>query len=182
MERLEKYLNSLDFEYVITYSGLRGEKFEHLEIENKKEIQKLEKEIESARFIQKPKLNKKVKALKTEIDLYESRLIDTNGIKHKSTESIKKIESNDLILNEIFKLLKRKIEGQTFVMCMPIYRDSIVFYNASNSIIGILHICFGCYSIIDENENSFDYDSSVIPELREFFLKFGHEIEKKSKR
>ena len=75
MKNLSKYIKSLNFEYAISYSGLRGEKFMKLEGENKKKISTIEKEIESARFMEKPKLAKEIEDLGKEVNIYNSPLL-----------------------------------------------------------------------------------------------------------
>ncbi|MFK7799010.1 MAG: hypothetical protein AB8E82_16270 [Aureispira sp.] len=106
MENLSNYIQSLNFEYAISYSGLRGEKFVNLEKENKEKIKKIEKEVESARFMQIPKLTKKIEALKAEINPYNSRVINKNGELHKSTKMIRKFEKDSEELKSVFKILK----------------------------------------------------------------------------
>lgn len=72
MKNISNYVTNLNFEYAVSYSGLRGEIFQDLEAKNKKEIKRIKKEIESARFKQIPKLNKEIKALEDEINIYNS--------------------------------------------------------------------------------------------------------------
>ena len=145
MENLSKYIKSLNFEYAISYSGLRGEKFINLEEENNKEIKGIEKEIESARFMQVPKLNKKIDALKAEINPYNSRVINKNGQLHKSAKVICKFEKDSEELRSIFEILKSNFDKQVFAMCPPVLRDAIVFYSKEEKIVGILQMCFSCW-------------------------------------
>lgn len=72
MKNLSKYIKSLNFEYAISYSGIRGESFINFEEENKKKISRIEKEFESAGFIEKPKLNKEIQDLEKEVNIYNS--------------------------------------------------------------------------------------------------------------
>lgn len=177
MKNLSKYIKSLNFEYAISYSGLRGEKFIKLEEESKKKISRIEKEIESAKFMEKPKLNKEIKGLKKEINIYNSRIVTKRGEIHKSTSQIHKFEKDDKEIKEIFEILNSKFEEQYVGMCTPIFRDAIVFYSKEEEIKGILQMCFSCSWIKNENEEDFEVDHKIFPKLMNQLIKLGHKIE-----
>lgn len=177
MKNLIKYIKSLDFEYAISYSGLRGEKFTKLEEENKKKTNRLEKEIESSRLTEKSELTKEIEDLKKEVDIYNSRIITNKGISHKSTLQIHKFRKDDKEIHEIFEILNSKFEEQHFWMCPPIFRDAIVFYSEDGEIKGILQMCFSCSWIKNENEEDFQVDYKIFPRLMNLLIKLGHNIE-----
>jgi len=177
MKNLSDYINSLNFEYAISYSGLRGKKFINLEIENKEEIIKMEKKIESARFMQKPKLNKKIEELKAEINPYNSRVINKKGELHKSAKIVHKFEKDSEEIKSIFKILKSKFDEQAFTMCPPALRDSIAFYSKENKIVGILQMCFSCFWMKNENEENLEVDHKIFPILKDKLIQIGHQIE-----
>lgn len=177
MENLSNYIQRLNFEYAISYSGLRGENFINLEKENREEIKKIEKELESARFMQIPKLNKKIEALKTEINPYNSRVINKNGELHKSAKIIRKFEKGSEELKSILNILKSNFDEQVFAMCSPVLRDSIVFYSKEDEIVGILQMCFSCWWMKNENEEDFEVDQKIFPLLKEKLIQLGHQIE-----
>ncbi len=179
MNNLSSYIQSLNFEYAISYSGLRGEKFINLEIENQEKIKQIEKEIESARFMQKPKLIENIENLKDEIGLYNSLLINKKGEFHRSTEIVCKFKKDDKELKSILVVLKSKfqIQKQVAVSGPSIYRDSIAFYSKEDRIVGILQICFKCWRIKNENEEIFEVDPNIYPILKEKLIQIGHQIE-----
>ena len=177
MKNLSKYIKSLNFEYAISYSGLRGEKFTKLEEESKKKIGGIEKEIESARFMEKPKPNKEIKDLEKEVNIYNSRIATNRGEIHKSTSQIHKFEKDDKEIKEILEILNSKFEEQHFWMCPPIFRDAIVFYSKEEEIKGILQMCFSCSWIKNENEEDFKVDHKIFPRLINQLIKLGHKIE-----
>jgi len=177
MEKLSNYIQGLSFEYAISYSGLRGEKFIHLEKETEEEIKKIEKEIESARFMQIPKLNKKIEALKAETNIYNSRIINEHGELHKSAMMIHRFEKDSQELQSIVKILSSNFEEQLFVMCPPVFRDSIVFYSKEDKIMGILQMCFSCWWMKNEKEEDLEVDHNIFPLLKEKLIQLGHQIE-----
>lgn len=177
MKDLNKYLKTLNFEYAISYSGLRGEIFERLEIRNRQKIKDIKKEIESARFMQIPKLREKIKDLDSEINIYNSRIIKKDKKLHDSTIQIRRFEQKDKDLKEIIEILNTEYTEQHAWMCPPIYRDAIVFYSKENEIIGILQICFSCRSIKNENEESVEVDYKIFEKLKSKLIQIGHQIE-----
>lgn len=177
MKKLTEFIQNLNFEYSISYSGLRGEKFLSLEIENKKEIEQIEKEIESARFMQKTRLKNRIEYLETEINAYNSRIINKDGKLHKSTEIVRKFEKSSEDIKSIFKILNFKFEEQAFTMCPLIRRDSIAFYSNEDKIVGILQMCFSCWWIKNENEEDFEVDHKIFPVFKEKLIELGHQIE-----
>jgi len=179
MKNLKNYIERLNFEYAISYSGLRGNKFKNLVVENKKEIRIIEKRIESARLMQKVKLSKRIAELEKEINLHNSRVINKNGKFHKSTLRIHRFEKGNKDIESILKILNSKFEEQVSAICPPILRDSIVFYSDKDDILGILQICFSCFRIKNENEEDFEVDHRIYPLLKEKLIQIGHQIENK---
>ena len=167
----------MNFEYAISYSGLREQEFELLEKLNQAQIKKIEKEIRSARFVEKSKLKIKAEALKNEIDIVNSRVIDKNGTFHKSTKLIRRFKIDDLELKKLLGILQTKFKEQYIWMCAPIYRNALVFYSKKGEISGILQICFSCESIKNENEEDFEVDLNIFPILKNELIKIGHNIE-----
>lgn len=178
MKKLSTYLKQLDFEYAISYSGLRGKAFELLYEEHTEQIKKLEKELEGARYMEQSKLNKKIKLLESEIDTANARIINQAGALHQSTKQIHTFQKDDKAIKSIFEILHTKFEEQHYWMCAPIFRDAIVFYSKEGNICGILHICFSCDWMINEKEEDLEIDHSIFPRLKEELIKLGHTIER----
>lgn len=181
MSNLTEYLQNLQFEYAITYSGLRGEKFEELKNINKAKIKKIEEEIKSARYMPGLKMRKEINRLEKEMDIYNSRLINKKGETHLSAQKIHKFDQNDKELVDIFEILNLKVKEQVVVACPPIFRDSIVFYSKKNEILGILHFCFSCFNIRNENGESYLIDLRAYDKIKKILIKFGHPINEISK-
>ena len=176
MKKLTEYIQNLRFAYAISYSGLRGEKFEGLVNKNKAKIQQIEKQIESARFMQIPKLKKEIKILNDEINIHNSRVIKKNGEFHNSAQQIHRFEKGSQELRTIFEILNSKNEAQVAVTCTPVFRDSIVFYSKEDTIIGILQICFSCARITNENEEALNVNYKIFEILKKQLILIGHPI------
>ena len=177
MKNISNYVTNLNFEYAVSYSGLRGEIFQDLEGKNKKEIKRIKKEIESARFMQISKLNKEIKVLEDEINIYNSHIININGGLHKSASKVYRFQKEDNEIKSILEILNTKFEEQMFWMCSPIYRDAIVFYSKEDKIVGILQICFSCSWIKNEKDEDLEVDHKIFPLLKNKLIAIGHPIE-----
>lgn len=64
------------------------------------------------------------------------------------------------------------------MMCPPIFRDAIVFYDKEDTIVGILQICFSCWWIKNEEEEDLTADQKIFPMLQDKLMQIGHLIEK----
>jgi len=177
MKNLSNYIQTLDFEYAISYSGFRGEKFIHLREENQDKIQQIKQEIKSARLMESLKLKKKIDILSQEINDRNSRIINQEGTLHKSAISVHRFEKGDEEIKSIFRILKTKLKEQCVTICAPVYRDALVFYSKKGNIVGILQICFSCFRIEDENRIDFEVDHKIYSKLKKELIQLGHQIE-----
>ena len=177
MKKLNEYVENLDFDYAISYSGLRGEKFKALEEINKAEIIKIKKEVFSARYMEKAKLKKQIEIIENEINVYNSRITNINGEFHKSCEAVHRFEKDDEDITAILEILNHKFKETVVALCVPIFRDSIVFYSKRNEINGVIQICFGCNYMRDENEATLEVDHKIYRMLKNKLIQLGHKIE-----
>ena len=177
MTELREYWKSLNFEYLKTYSGLRGEKFEKFKEENEIKIKQLKEELKTARFMQQPRINAKIQELQNETNLHNSRIIDKNEILHPSTIEVSKLNRNSSFANSLDRILNQKCNMEIATGCIPIFRDTLVFFSAKDEIVGILQICFECASIRNENEETLKVDIDIYPKLKSLLRKIGHQID-----
>ncbi|MFK7971702.1 MAG: hypothetical protein AB8F95_15150 [Bacteroidia bacterium] len=177
MKSLAQYIKKLPFEYAVSFSGLRGEPFFTLQKEISLQIEVLESEYDKARYMDKQGLRYRITKLKKEIDIFDARIITLDGTLHKSAQAIHRFDKRSKELKTIVKILKTKCKEQWITLCIPEYRDAIAFYSKEGKIIDILHICFGCISIINEYGDVFEVDQSVFPKLYTELKQVGHEIQ-----
>lgn len=144
LKNLSKYLENLEFDYTVTYSGLRGDRF---------------------------------KSLEQEINPYTARIVSREGDLLASAEAVRQLPAEDPDLNRILDILRSDFEDQLFFLCAQVFRDAIVFYSKEGKVKGILHICFSCNWIKDENDEDFEVDYKVFAQLKSEFIRLGHEIE-----
>ena len=177
MKNLNKYWQEINFDYLKTYSGLRGEKLEVLEQEIEEKVNQLKEDLKTARFMQKPKINKKIRDFKNEVDLYNSRIVDKNEVFHKTTIEITRKEKSAIFVKNLGAILNEECEIDVVAACLPVFRDAIVFYSNKDEIRGILQICFGCAAIKNENEERIIADYKSFDKLANLLKEVGHPIE-----
>jgi len=175
---LREYWKSLNFEYLKTYSGLRGEKFEKLIEENELKIEQLKEELKTARYMQQPKINAKIQELQNEIYSSNARIIDIHGNLHDSTVEISTKKSTNDFVKILAKTLLQKPKNEFALACAPVFRDAIVFYSDKDKIIGILQICFSCVAIENENKERLRTDLHTFSKLEILLKEVGHPIKK----
>ena len=176
-ENLKTYLQKINFGYVKTFSGLRGDKFAKLEAETKTKIKALEQDLTTARYMQKARIQAEIKRLTNLICPENNLLIDTQGVLHPSATEILHVKYSDHIVKRIFEILAMDYEDQGLFLCIPVYRDAVVFYSSDDQIQGIIHICFECYTMINEDIQEFDVNMDIYPLLKSLLTELGHEID-----
>ena len=174
MNKIKEYWESLNFDYIKTYAGLRGKEFEQLKAKNEKEILALRDRILDE---DKAEVKREMSRLRAEIDLTKARLINKEGLQHVTTKEISKIASTNKILDKLYRIVTAEIQEEVFTRCSPVYRDSIVFYSRDNQIIGILHFCFDCIKVLNEKEEKFEIDYDSYDDLKIHLNMLGHKIE-----
>ena len=92
----------------------------------------------------------------------------------------KKLYVSKLVLSltsSVFdQMLNSNFKEQAFARCLPVLRDSIVFYSKEDKIVGILQICFSCWWIKNEEEEDFEVDYKIFPILKDKLIQIGHRI------
>lgn len=177
MKPLSDYITDLDFDYVISYSGIRNELFDQFKRDTQGRIRQLERELESARYMEKPKLSAEINKLKNSSEKFNILIIDQNGKLHPSAEAIERFESSDDRLKEILEILNRPLTQSVVSGCMAVYRDALAFYSKVGEIKGILHVCFECCWMKNEKEEILEADISTYELLQAKLIDVGHNIE-----
>lgn len=109
------------------------------------------------------------------ISWYDNRITDLNGNLNSSSEKISLLQrAQDMIkLNHI---LETEVTNLPSWMCLPIYRDAIVFYNKTGEIISALNVCFECSYMENDKGININADESTYGLLKSFLTSKGHKI------
>ena len=95
---------------------------------------------------------------------------------HKSAKKTNSFEFNSAFVTELKKILSIPFKKSLTTLCVPVYRDAIVFYSDKDEIISVLQICFSCHHLITEKREWIKADDRVFFELSELMKKHGHLI------
>jgi hypothetical protein len=177
MKNLSIYITHLNFEYAISYSGLRAAEFEQLKKINTSKIKEITAEIKTSGWMKKSNLQAQIDHLAAEINIYDALIIDASGKQHPSTKLVHRFEKGDTQLNQILEILSLKFEEQDYWMCPPVFRDAIVFYTKEDKISGILQMCFSCAWMKNEKGEDLEVDNKIFTMLKHELTHLGHEIE-----
>jgi hypothetical protein len=77
----------------------------------------------------------------------------------------------------IKEILQTEIEESMAFLCMPIYREALVFYDSNDKIVSLLNICLTCLELHAAPHNRIKGDYKAFEWLRRLFQGLGHEIE-----
>lgn len=176
MDHLKTYWEQLEYDYLKTFSGLRGGAFKLLKIATQNDIKALEQQLLTARFMERLKIKKQMAELESQINLYETRIVDHSGPCHASTVEVAKIIKGEELEMKLVELLSLNFKDGVAAACIPVFRDAIVFYSNADEVKGILHICFSCLDIKNEKEENLQVDVNVFEGLQRLLEKMGHPI------
>lgn len=171
-------MNQNSFQYIKTYTGFRGKIFTEQVNQSKSEINDLEKLLKSnINFKERYSIKQKIKRLKTSLDIYNIRLINTQNNIHQFAREIATIKKDTNTAKRLISIFNSRVE-EPFITtaCPPIYRDAIVFFN-ENRIIKIIHCCFECINIINENNTPISLTQKSFKELKQVLTSIGHKID-----
>lgn len=169
------YINSLEFDYIETYSFQRGIAFEetlkllkpeYARLKVRRERRNNLSETEEVRFLE---LNGLLG--------FTQYLMNDKGQFHPSCIRVSTFKNNDPEVTRLTSILCTEIVETESWLCAPMYRDAVVFYNKSAEIVSVLNVCLSCNYMETEMFNHITGDSKTYDLLKAFFLEIGDDVE-----
>ncbi|MDJ1501676.1 hypothetical protein [Xanthocytophaga agilis] len=169
------YIESLDFDYIETYSFQRGEEYE----KNQKLFQ-TEYDLVKSRKGQGEILTthdeNRFKKLH-ELLYYKDYLLNDAGQFHPSSKRINFFINGDPVIDKIRLILQTEVVETPRWLCKPEYRDAMVFYDKSGKVISVLNVCLSCEYMATDRFHQIRGDRRTYYLLKKFFIEIGHEVE-----
>lgn len=110
------------------------------------------------------------------ISWYDNRITDLNGNLDRSSEKISSFRHNSQDMIKLNHILETEVANLPSWMCLPIYRDAIIFYNKTGEIVSALNVCFECSYMEDDKGININADESTYGLLKSFLISKGHKI------
>ena len=158
------YWNTIEFDYLKIYSVLRGESFKTLKVQLNQSIQQLQKDLETAQYMQQSKIKAKIEHLENIVD-FRSDVINKHGVLLGTSAIIIHKVKSDGFVEQLGNILNTTMKAQYTSACVPIFRDAIVFYSNDNKIKGVLRICFECFQVSNKNDELLQTDMDTFAKL-----------------
>ncbi|WBO86315.1 hypothetical protein [Hymenobacter yonginensis] len=169
MKTTADYIATLSFAYLTTYSLLRGPKWERL--------QQARKCLLTCAAPDLPALRAYLNRLRSTNDLATSTLMEVPGAYNLTATPIVSLPSSDSRVQALLELLSLPAIKMFDWMCVPVYRDGIVFHSAADEVVGVLNICLGCDTIVTQEGEELTADAATYAGLRHWLTSLGHPIE-----
>jgi hypothetical protein len=176
------YINQLVFDYIETYSFQRGEAGN----ENYRSLYKEYIELSKKRLHasnENRRLSKEEAKRLSEISSIASEssyttLIDKAGNFHFSS-----IKTNTFIhshpkIQVLKAILQQPAIESVGAMCVPTYRDAVIFYDANKNIVSVLNVCLQCHYMQHTTLYDIEADAQTYMLLHQFFTDIGHNVER----
>lgn len=176
MNTLE-YWRGLRFDYIITYSLLRGPKWEHLVEAMRQEKDISRRALLTATPAELPELRARLKRIERKNDLETLLTTAGNQAYNITATPTATLNRDSTEVEELGRILQMPCQNLLYFMCAPVFRDALAFYNAKHELAGVLNICFGCNVMQTESGQDVEADYHVYGQLREWFQQFVHQIE-----
>ncbi|WP_118976447.1 hypothetical protein [Taibaiella koreensis] len=111
---------------------------------------------------------------------HAERIIDTQGNISQTARLVSKIYRSESAGQALIEGLRTTVQEEALWMCLPVYRDAILFYNEQDELIEGINICFECDSIESIYGRPVSTDIKTFDRLRQLLLLLGHPIETRS--
>ncbi|AII53614.1 hypothetical protein [Hymenobacter sp. APR13] len=177
MKTTADYIATLSFDYLTTYSLLRGPKWEQLQQAAQVEAQRARKRLLTCAAPDLPALRDYLNRLRNTNDLATSTLMEVPGAYNLTATPIASLPGFDSRIQVLLELLSLPAANIIYWMCAPVYRDAIVFYSADDEVVGMLNICLGCDTILTQEGEELAADAATYAGLHHWLTSLGHAIE-----
>jgi hypothetical protein len=168
------YINNLPFEYFETYSFQRGEIYKDFQETVNAEIDRLKSHLQTQT---KDLQSKEALVYWEKYNAIGQYLFNKQGEIHPTAIKTATFQRKDDKSVELIEILNREIRERFLTMCVPTFRDAIVFYDAKKTVISVLDICLSCVTLQVNNSEYLYADLETFNKLGHFFLGLKHEIE-----
>lgn len=171
------YINSLDFDYIETFSLQRGEDYSRKAMQLKRyRLNQLQVK-KSGNLILTDEEENSYNELSYLLSpaQYLSR---EDGSFHPSAELISTFEKSDPMVSTLISILQTEVVDVPQWMCAPVYRDAVVFYKKPGKMVSVLNVCLSCDYMETQIQGNLDADSRTYEKLKQFFISIGHPVEK----
>jgi hypothetical protein len=167
------YINSLEYNYIETYSLQRGIEFEMDFKARLAEYEEFQSGIgkaglaaeEEEKFDQLRKLSDNTQYL-----------VDEAGSFHPFSQKTNTFNKDDREAMKLTSILQTEVLNRYYWMCAPIYRDAVIFRKNNGDIVSVLNICLSCDNMIVDGKD-ISGDEKTYGSLRRFFTWIGHRVE-----
>lgn len=169
------FIAHLTFDYVETYSLLRGTEYELQQKMYEKEYDKLRSRKSKANDLTIQDEEKLIRLDK--LCGFTQYLVDDENQFHYSSKKTQTFASTDSKIELLKTILRTEIKDIPSWMCAPMYRDAFVFCDNKGNIVSVLNICLSCQYMETSKFNHINGDYKTYDLLKRFFIDIGHEVE-----
>ncbi|HLP52649.1 MAG TPA: hypothetical protein VK154_17295 [Chitinophagales bacterium] len=169
-----EYIYTLQFDYIETYSLLRGAEYEAFMSKDDEEFKNLHERKKRGAILIPGEEKRYLELFKPKEDPV---LINDKNEFHWSSEKIGFFKRSEPRAQTLIEILNTEIDEVPKWRCPPVFRDALVFYDGNQQIVSVLNICFGCENLMNKPLGFLIADSKTYSLLRQFLTDLGHKIE-----
>jgi hypothetical protein len=107
---------------------------------------------------------------------YNGKIVDGNGQFFPYSIKTNTFQHDHPVVQQVKQILQIEIEQHLAMLCAPIFRDAIVFYDQHHRMVSALNICLSCFHLQAENL-TLKADYKTYGYLKKLFIELGHKVE-----
>lgn len=178
-----EFWDQQQFSYIVTYSFNRGPKLAALCETAAVAIEQTKQELQRARFMKQARLLRKSRSLEEEFNgnIPLKRLPDKQSTIDNAAEQIAVIGRESAMAQQLSGALRIPASEEFVSGCIPIYRDTLAFYDDRNKLLRVLNICFQCSFMQTDDGVMVEASTGTYHRLLELLMQLGHPVETASK-
>jgi hypothetical protein len=170
-----EFIDTLEFDYIETYSFQRGAAFEN----NRKKLLAEYDVLKRRREKSRPLTQAEVQHY-NELDGLlgvTQYLINGKGQLHPSSQKVRTFDGKAPEVKRLKEILETEVVDIPLWLCAPVYRDGIIFYDKVGKIVSTLNVCLSCRYMELQRFVHLNADNQTYDQLKQFFLEVGHRVE-----
>jgi len=173
---ISEFWKQQNFAYLVTYSFNRGPKLAALMVAAKALFLLTRQQLLTAPSAQLPEMRQKLRLLERTYDLGMLTLTQNKVAFHITASPVVRIEKDSAEAFFLAAILQVPVADQIHLMCGPVYRDALAFYDEQDSLLSVLNVCFSCHHMVADTEQEIQADSATYSALSSYLTRLGHLI------
>lgn len=175
-----EYWRGRAFAYVTIFSLLRGPKWEQQLVAMRREKEVSRRLLLTTTAGELVELRARLHRLERRNYLETRLTTDDNRAYNLTATPVATLRLHSPEVVALENILRTPLVDRTQLMCGPVFRDALAFYNAEEELLDVLNICFECSVMQTQTGQEIEADTTIYPKLKHWFQQLGYPVHPQS--